>query len=413
MICEILSVGTELLMGQIANTDAQYLSRKLSQIGVTVYHHSVVGDNPARLRDAVRLALSRCDILITSGGLGPTEDDITKEVVCEVMGFPLEMHEESRRHIESFFAGIGREMTPNNLRQAMQPVGGIVMRNLKGTAPGCIVESGGKIAAVLPGPPRELRGMYEDQLEPFLMARTGQTFYSEYLRIVGVGESKVEDVLGDLFHSDNPTLALYCAPGEVQARLTAACARGEDGGALLAPLKKEIYRRLGKSVYAEGEDATMADTLLRLMKGRSLTLALAESCTGGLMASKIVAISGASEVLLASLVTYANSAKEALLGVPSDILSTCGAVSAECALAMARGAKERTGADCSISVTGIAGPGGGTPEKPVGTVFVGLSGPFGEKWERLNLSGDRTHIREVTCLYAMNLLRLALLSSEN
>ncbi len=412
MICEILSVGTELLMGQIANTDAQYLSRKLSQMGITVYRHSVVGDNPDRLREAVKTALSRCDLLITSGGLGPTEDDITKEIVCEVMGFPLALHEESKEAIEAFFARVGREMTPNNLRQAMQPVGGIVMRNRKGTAPGCIVEKDGKIAAVLPGPPRELSGMFEDQLEPYLLQKTGLTFFSEYLRIVGVGESKVEAVLEDLFHSADPTLALYCAPGEVQARITAACRRGEDGSQKTAPVKKEIYRRLGNSVYAEGEDASMAATLLDMMRSRGMKLALAESCTGGLLASKLVALSGASDVLLASLVTYANSAKEALLGVPSTILNTCGAVSSECALAMARGAREKTGADCAISVTGIAGPGGGTPEKPVGTVYVGLSGPFGDKWERLSLTGDRTHIREVTCLYAMNLMRLAILSPD-
>ena len=408
MRCEILGVGTELLMGQIANTDAQYLSRKLSELGISVLRHSVVGDNPQRLKDAIELALSRSDLVITSGGLGPTEDDITKETVCQVMGFPMAMHEESLQSLRSFFQGLGREMTDNNLRQAMQPIGGTVMRNLRGTAPGCILERDGKIAAVLPGPPRELQGMYEDQLEPYLRERTQLTFHSEYLRIVGVGESKVESVLEDLFHSDNPTLALYCAPGEVQARLTVSCPRGTDAGALLAPLKAEIYRRLGNSVYAEGQNASMAQTLIDIFREKQMTLALAESCTGGLLASKIVALPGASDVLLASLVTYANSAKAHLLGVSEETLAAHGAVSAECCLEMVCGARKETGADCAVSVTGIAGPGGGTEEKPVGTVYVGLSGPFGEKWERLQLRGDRTHIREVTCLYAMNLLRLAL-----
>ncbi len=412
MIAEILSVGTELLLGQIVNTDAQFLSRRLSALGITVYRHVTVGDNPGRVQEAVRQALTRSDLVITTGGLGPTEDDLTKEMVAEVFDLPMKLHEESLAKIEGFFSSMGREMTENNKKQAYFPEGAHIMPNRKGTAPGCIVEKDGKRVAVLPGPPFELTDMYEQQLEPYLLSLSDKVIASKFLRIVGIGESSLETQLMDLFHWESPTLALYCSPGEVQARLTVMCSRGEDPSPILAPMEQEIRSRLGDHVYGEGLDNSMAKTVVELLKDAGKTVTTAESCTGGMLCAQLIDISGASDVLNESHVTYANSAKEKVLGVSPETLSRFGAVSEECAREMAEGARRISGADYGLSTTGIAGPGGGTPEKPVGTVYVGLSYDGGTDVIRLNLRGDRTRIRSMTCLQALNLLRLRLVKEE-
>lgn len=411
MIAEILSVGTELLLGQIVNTDAQFLSRRLSALGITVYRHVTVGDNPGRVQEAIRQALTRSDLVITTGGLGPTEDDLTKEMVAEVFGLEMELHEESLQKIEGFFASMGREMTDNNKKQAFFPVGARIMPNRKGTAPGCVVEKDGKRVAVLPGPPFELTDMYEQQLEPYLLSLSDQVIASKFLRIVGIGESSLETQLMDLFHWNSPTLALYCSPGEVQARMTVMCGRNEDPAPLLAPMEKEIRSRLGNHVYGEGLDNSMAQTVVNLLRESGQTITIAESCTGGMLSAQLVDISGASDVLNEAHVTYANSAKEKVLGVRHETLERHGAVSEECAREMAEGARRISGADYALSTTGIAGPGGGTPEKPVGTVYVGLAWEGGSEVIRLNLRGDRTRIRSMTCLQALNLLRLRLIEN--
>lgn len=411
MIAEILSVGTELLLGQIVNTDAQFLSRRLSALGITVYRHVTVGDNPGRVQEAIRQALTRSDLVITTGGLGPTEDDLTKEMVAEVFGLEMELHEESLRKIEGFFASMGREMTDNNKKQAFFPVGARILPNRKGTAPGCVVEKDGKRVAVLPGPPFELTDMYEQQLEPYLLSLSDQVIASKFLRIVGIGESSLETQLMDLFHWNSPTLALYCSPGEVQARMTVMCGRNEDPAPLLAPMEKEIRSRLGNHVYGEGLDNSMAQTVVNLLRESGQTITIAESCTGGMLSAQLVDISGASDVLNEAHVTYANSAKEKVLGVRHETLERHGAVSEECAREMAEGARRISGADYALSTTGIAGPGGGTPEKPVGTVYVGLAWEGGSEVIRLNLRGDRTRIRSMTCLQALNLLRLRLIEN--
>lgn len=409
MIAEILSVGTELLLGQIVNTDAQFLSRRLSALGITVYRHVTVGDNPVRVQEAIRQALTRSDLVITTGGLGPTEDDLTKEMVAEVFGLPMELHEESLRKIEGYFASMGREMTENNKKQAYFPKGAYIMPNRKGTAPGCIVEKDGKKAAVLPGPPFELTDMYEQQLEPYLLSLSDQVIASKFLRIVGIGESSLETQLKDLFHWNSPTLALYCSPGEVQARMTVMCGRDEDPSPMLAPMEKEIRSRLGNHVYGEGLDNSMAKTVVDLLKAHGKTVTTVESCTGGMLSAQLVDISGASDVLNEAHVTYANSAKERIVGVSHETLEQYGAVSEQCAREMAEGVLRISGADYGLSTTGIAGPGGGTPEKPVGTVYIGLAWKDGSEVIRLNLRGDRARIRSMTCLQALNLLRLKLI----
>ena len=412
MIAEIVSVGTELLMGQIVNTDAQFLARRLAALGITMYRQSTVGDNPGRVKEAVREALSRADLVITTGGLGPTEDDLTKEMVAEALGLPMVRHDEVVEGIRRYFESTGREMTPNNLRQADFPEGARLMPNRKGTAPGCIAEKDGKRVAVLPGPPHELIDMYEQQLEPYLLSLSDQVIASRFLHIVGVGESIVETRLMDLFHWESPTLALYCAPGEVTARLTVRCGKDEDPAPLLEPLEKEIRARLGESVYAEGLDASMPKTVVEMLAAQKETVSVAESLTGGMLASRLVDVPGASAVLGESYVTYANEAKERLLGVSGETLRTLGAVSEQCAREMAEGCLRASGADWALATTGIAGPDGGTPEKPVGTVYIACAGRRGAVVRALKLRGDRTRVRTMTCLYALDLLRVSMKNTK-
>ena len=408
MIAEILSVGTELLMGQIANTDAQFISRRLGELGVTIYRHSTVGDNPARVREALQEALSRSDMVITTGGLGPTEDDLTKEMVAEYFGLEMELHQPSLDALKAFMERFGKKMTPNNLKQAYFPRGCTVMPNACGTAPGCIVEQGGKTVAVLPGPPMELMDMFDRQLAPYLQARSGQVIRSRFLKIFGLGESNVETLLSDLFHSGNPTLALYCGPGEVTARITARAAAPEKAEAMMQPVYEEILRRVGEAYYGEGVNRTPADAVLELLKKRGETVTFAESCTGGLLCGAFVDCAGASDCLKESFVTYANEAKEQMLGVKSETLARCGAVSSECAREMALGAARAAGADWAVSVTGIAGPGGGTAEKPVGTVWIGVAHGGAAQAREYHFRGQRQWIRKLSVVNALNQLRLAM-----
>lgn len=411
MIAEILSVGTELLMGQIANTDAQFISRRLGELGISIYRQCTVGDNPARVLESLRESLSRSDIVITTGGLGPTEDDLTKEMVAEYFGLEMELHQPSYEALTAYMERFGRKMTPNNLKQAYFPKGAIIMPNLCGTAPGCIVEKDGKTVAVLPGPPRELTDMFDRQLAPYLEKRSGVSIKSRFLKIFGLGESNVETMLLDLFHRGNPTLALYCGPGEVAARITTRVKEGEDADAIIGPVYDEILRRVGDAFYGEGMNYTLADAVLKLLKERGETIAFAESCTGGLLAGEFVGVPGASTCLMESYVTYANSSKEKLLGVSPDTLADCGAVSEECAREMALGALKASGADWAVSVTGIAGPDGGTREKPVGTVYVGVAHNGAAVAKRFSFRGNRQWIRTLSVVNALNLVRLEIRNS--
>ena len=406
MIAEILSVGTELLMGQIANTDAQFISRRLGELGISIYRQCTVGDNPARVLESLKESLSRSDIVITTGGLGPTEDDLTKEMVAEYFGLEMELHQPSYDALMEMMSRFGRKITPNNLKQAYFPKGAIIMPNLCGTAPGCIVEKDGKTVAVLPGPPRELTDMFDRQLAPYLEKRSGLTIKSRFLKIFGLGESNVETMLIDLFHSDDPTLALYCGTGEVTARITTRVKAGEDADAKIEPVYREILCRVGDAWYGDGMERTLADAVLEQLKARGETVTFAESCTGGLLAAEFIGVPGASECLKQSLVTYANEAKMSLLGVNEETLAAHGAVSEECAKEMALGALKNAGADWAVSVTGIAGPDGGTPDKPVGTVWVGVAHNGSAVAKRFNFRGNRLWIRQLSVVNALNLLRL-------
>ena len=412
MIAEILSVGTELLMGQIANTDAQYISRRLSELGVTIYRHTTVGDNPARVKEALGQALERSDIVLTTGGLGPTEDDLTKEMVGEYFGLEMQLHQPSLDAIAVYMNRIGRPMTENNKKQAYFPEGAIIMPNLCGTAPGCIVEQGDKAVAVLPGPPHELKDMFDRELAPYLARRSGAHIESRFLRIFGIGESSLETMLIDLFHGSNPTLALYCGAGEVQARITARAATSEEAQRLMDPVEDEIRRRVGDAFYGYGVDNTMANVVLEMLKARGETVCFAESCTGGLIASSMVENAGASAVLKESYVVYSEEAKMRILGVKASTLETHGVVSAECAKEMAEGARRVSGATWGVSVTGVAGPDGGTEKTPVGTVFVGIAGEgFCEAFE-FHFRGRRDWIRLLACSNALNKLRQTVFASN-
>ncbi len=408
MIAEILSVGTELLMGQIANTDAQYISRRLSELGVTLYRHTTVGDNPARVKAALREALERADVVITTGGLGPTEDDLTKEMVAETFGLAMRRDDESLRAIEGFMARAGHPMGDNNRKQAWFPEGAVIMENRCGTAPGCIVESGGKAVAVLPGPPHEMKDMFDRRLAPWLARRSGAHIESRFLRVFGIGESRLETLLIDLFHSDNPTLALYCGAGEVQARITAMAPDADGARALMAPVEAEIRRRLGDHVYGEGAENTIEKAVFALLKARGETVSFAESCTGGLTASRLVSVPGASDVLHEAHVTYSDAVKRRVLGVRAETLAMHTAVSEACAREMAEGARRISGADWGVSTTGYAGPGDAPDGTPAGTVFIAVAGAAGTEARAFHFRGQREFIRTLAASNALNMLRLAM-----
>ncbi len=404
MTAEIISVGTELLLGQILNSDAQYLARELSSYGYNLYHQVTVGDNMDRLCQCLETALERSDVVLLSGGLGPTEDDMTKEAVAKVFGLEMELDEASKSEIQCFFASRSYEMTPNNMRQAIFPKGSHVMPNARGTAPGCIVERDGKAAIVLPGPPHELIDMFEKHARDYLAKRSDSQIVSRVLRVFGMGESSVEHRVRDLMDGSNPTLAPYASVGEVTLRLTAKVGRAEDANALLDPLEREVVARLGDLVYTTANEK-LEELAVRLLKESGKTLALAESCTGGLVAEKITDVTGASEVLLEGVVAYSNAAKVRRLGVKEATLEQFGAVSEQTAREMAEGARSGSGADFALALTGIAGPGGGTEDKPVGLVYVSLATEDGTFVKKLNVGGERARVRTMSALNALDMLR--------
>ena len=409
MNAEILCVGTELLLGDIVNTNAQVIAQGLASIGVNVFHQSVVGDNSSRLKTALQDALEQCDCIITSGGLGPTYDDLTKETAAGLFGRKMVLDEPSLRRIEAFFARIGRPMTDNNRKQAMMPEGAHILPNENGTAPGLILEQDGKRLVLLPGPPREMRPMFERQVLPILAKLTGKTLLSRSVHIFGVGESAVEDRLrGRMLALQNPTLAPYAKDGEVLLRVTASAENETAAGHLIEPVVREICELFGESVYGVDIGSLQA-AVVRALSEKHLTLATAESCTGGLVSKRITEIPGSSAVFHCGVCSYANEIKEKLLGVRHETLEKFGAVSEQTAAEMAAGIRTLSGADVAVSTTGLAGPGGGSPQKPVGLVYVGVSSKNFSTVRRLTLGrgyGDeREYIRTVA---ASNALFLAL-----
>ena len=413
MIAEIVSIGTELLMGQIVNTDAQYLSRRLQSLGIAVYYHTTVGDNPQRMRDTLALALSRSDIVITTGGLGPTQDDLSKEMAAELLGLDMQFDEESWQAIRGYFDRLGRACPENNKKQAMFAKGSRILPNACGTAPGCMIEKDGKIVIQLPGPPREMADMFERQVYADLAKRTGGCIASRYIRIYGMGESAIAQLCAKWIESDGEvTVAPYCSLGECQLRVTA---RGESEAEAIdkvLPVVDQLLELLGESAYAvtETSEGSMEEEAGKALVSRGLTVSTAESCTGGLVAARLVNYPGISAALCEAHVTYANEAKVKYCGVNPETLAAHGAVSKETAREMAQGLRERSGADIAVATTGIAGPGGGTKEKPVGLVYVACADRNGVRVERLQLGGSRERIRSLSALRALDMIRRAAIS---
>lgn len=409
---EILSVGTELLMGQIANTNAQYISRRLPEVGIGVFYHSVVGDNPARLRESLSLALSRADVVITTGGLGPTQDDLTKETIADELGLSMELHEESARSIRAYFTRTGREMAESNLRQAYFPKGSYIMDNEEGTAPGCVVHilkaDQEKIVVMLPGPPKELIPMFNRHVLQFFAKLHETPLYSRFLRIVGVGESMVEKQLMALVEGQtNPTLATYAKDGIVTIRVTAHDENGMRGKSLVLEMCDTICAILGDHVYA-CNDEELEVVVHRMLKERGLKFACCESCTGGMLSQRMTSIPGASDVFVCGAVTYREESKVALAHVSRDTLQQYSAVSKETALEMVRGILKVSNADVAVSITGYAGP--QSNDEPVGRVYIGVIAPGIEMVKEYNFTGNRDRIRNLSVIHALDLVRRSLIS---
>ena len=419
MSAEILCIGTELLLGNITNGNARWLAEQLAALGLPHHRQTVVGDNRERLMAAVREAAGRCRVLITTGGLGPTPDDLTTETLAATFDTPLVEHPEIWAEIQARLRARGRVCSPSNRQQAFLPAGAQVLPNPTGTAPGMIwtppagagIQPGFTVLT-FPGVPSEMEAMWRATAEPWLRA-TGLAegvFASRMLRFWGVSESALAEQMADLLEAENPTLAPYAGAGEVKLRLTARASSDPEAQALLAPLEAEIRSRTGTACFGADDD-TLASVVLELLRRRGETLAVAESCTGGGLGAELAAVPGASDVFRGGVIAYANAVKQELLGVPAALLDSHGAVSDPVALAMAEGARRVTGASWAIAVTGIAGPGGGTVEKPVGLVHIAVAGPDGSRSEavRFGSSRRRSWIQTLTAGEALQRLRTRLM----
>ena len=412
MKAEIITVGTEILLGDILNTNCRYLSRELAAMGIEMYYQITVGDNEERLLKTLEESLNRSDIVICTGGLGPTEDDITKEVCAKYFGYELELHKPSLDAMIERFKHMNRVPTKNNEKQAYFPKEAYILKNDNGTAPGCIMEKEGKMIVVLPGPPKEMESMFENYVKPYLSKLTDDVIESEVLRIIGVGESKVENDILDIIDSQtNPTIATYAKGYECTLRITAKAKSVEEAKELIKPMSDEMKRRFGQSLYATGE-TSIEEVVAKMLVENNLKIAVAESCTGGTVSASLINYPGISSVFMEGCVTYSNEAKMKSLGVKKETLDVYGAVSDKCAKEMASGVAARYNTNVGIATTGIAGPGGGTDEKPVGLVYFGIyiNGKVISK--KYVFNGDRQGIRERATRTILNDLRLELLNME-
>ncbi len=410
MTVEIISVGTEILLGNIVNTNAAYLAEKCAGLGLSCYYQDVVGDNEERLSETIKTALSRSDILLLSGGLGPTQDDLTKESAAKVMGRNLYLHEESKAAIQSFFEERDLEITDNNWKQAMVPEGCIVMENPNGTAPGIIMAQEGKHVILMPGPPNEMIPMFETSVMPYLSNLQSCVIFSQTVKICGVGESKAETMVEDLIREQsNPTIATYAKTGEVHLRVTARAEDEKAAKKLVKPVVKELKGRFGNHIYTTDDDVTLEKAVVDLLLANKLTVSTVESCTGGLLAGRLINVPGVSEVFKAGYITYSNKSKRRLLGIKKATLLKHGAVSEQIARDMVKGAALMTKADVAVSVTGIAGPAGATEEKPVGLVYIGCNVCGRINVKEYHFSGNRAKVRESTVAAALSLMRECIL----
>lgn len=401
MIAEIICVGNELLYGDTLNTNTQYLSQQLAIIGIEVTYQLVVGDNEPILLQALQLASQRSDVVIMSGGLGPTYDDMTKETLAKALGQDMVLDGPSLEAIKGYFERVGRVMSDSNNKQAYRPVDGVSLANNNGTAPGIYIYQGSTHYFCLPGPPSELKPMYQDQVKPKLLALTNQKIASTIFSLAGIGESALANQIGHVMdHSDNPRIAPYVKTGTVNIRVTAMGPTNRACEAMLKSARDKLMPLISDYIYSEkGED--IETVLVNLLRKKHMTIATAESCTGGLVSGRIVNVSGASEVFMNGFITYSNEAKSNLLGVDPQLINTYGAVSEEVALAMAQGVRRVSGSSFGLGITGVAGPTGGTPEKPVGTVWIAVSGNDGNSVRRYQFNGNRQKVRDISAQYAL------------
>lgn len=410
MTAEIICVGTEILLGNIVNTNAAYLSERLASLGISVFFETTVGDNPKRVEEVIRQGLKRSDILILSGGLGPTKDDLTKEIAAKACGQELVEDAEALRRLKEYFAATKRPMTENNLKQALVPENCTVLYNDNGTAPGMVIhEKNGKEVILLPGPPSELIPMFHLQAEPILKKLGSEALFSKVVKIDCMGESAVETEILDLIENQsNPTVAPYAKLGEVHLRVTANANTEEEAEKLVEPMVKELRKRFGHKIYTEKEDVTLEEVLVETLDRKKYTIAAAESCTAGMFVGRLVNVPGASNVLNESFITYSNEAKMKYLGVREETLKEFGAVSEETARQMAEGVAKAAKADVGVGITGLAGPGGETKEKKAGLVYIGVTVGQKTKVQKCQLRGNRQKVREVAVSKAMTMVRLAL-----
>ncbi|KGP76928.1 damage-inducible protein CinA [Desulfosporosinus sp. Tol-M] len=415
MKAEIVSTGTELLLGETLNTSAHFLTGKLSALGIEVDYHTTIGDNPERLEQVLRQAIGRTDLLVTTGGLGPTVDDLTKELVAKVLDLKMELDPSSLEHIKQFFGRRKAPMPLNNEKQAYFPKGSKILPNHIGTAPGAIIEKNGKTVIILPGPPFEMTPMFDNYVWPVLQQKIEpdvERMNERVLKVFGMGESAIEEVLADLMGLPNLSMALLAKRAEMHIRLVVRSSKiSEEAEEVLNRTEEEIRRRLGNKVFGRDQE-TMIGIVGQLLKNEQLTIATAESCTGGLLGAALTQEPGSSEFYLGGVVSYANSLKQGLLGVSAESLNKYGAVSEEVAKEMAAGIRSKAGSDLAISTTGIAGPDGGSAQKPVGLVYVGLAAPEGIQAEKIQLYGERESVRQLTVQAALNRVRVHMLNSE-
>lgn len=401
----ILSVGTEILFGQIVNTNTVYLSQQMNMLGFDVMYHYTVGDNPKRVEEMIDLAFQDCDLILTTGGLGPTQDDLTKEVACKALDDTLVMMDDVLEEITKYFKTLGREMTENNKKQAIMPSRATVFHNDAGTAPGFALEKDGKYIICMPGPPREMKRMFQKSVVPFLQSMIDGALYYRQIRFFGIGESMLETQLLHLIDNQtDPTLATYAKEGECSLRIASKRATEEEAEHAVDEMLEKVKERVGHYIYS-CDDEELAQVVADRLMEQGLTLSSAESCTGGMFASTMTDIPGISQCFDRGLVTYSNQAKMEELGVSAGTLEKFGAVSEETALEMVEGLKRVSGSDVCISVTGIAGPGGGSEEKPVGLVYIGFS--YGDKkiCKKIQMRNvNRSWNRHYTLLCMLNVI---------
>ncbi|HHX11638.1 MAG TPA: competence/damage-inducible protein A [Clostridiales bacterium] len=418
MNVDLISVGTELLLGNVVNTNANYLSKKCAELGLSLYYQTTVGDNYSRLTKVLEECLYRSDIIIITGGLGPTQDDMTKEAVAQVLKKELIIDPHSKDRISEYFSNKNSSLdrmhiTNNNWKQALTIEGAIVLDNDNGTAPGYIVKikinDGYKSIILLPGPPSEMIAMFEGQVYQYLHELQDKVFLSKMVKICGIGEAKAETMIEDLIDKQtNPTIAPYAKEGEVHFRVTASASSVEEAEKLIWPVIEELERRFKDNIYSIDENESLEDLVVKLLKKLKMTLSTAESCTGGLFTGRIVNVAGISDIFKEGYITYADEAKVRLLGVNKETIDKYGVVSEEVAREMAEGACKVSASDTSIAITGIAGPGGASQLKPVGLVYIACKVKENITVKEYNFKGNRQKVRARTVVSALDLLRRSL-----